>query len=201
MPITHLTNVLPEYMLGKMKAEMLGTWFPWYFFGSSAHEESVKEQGDGAYTPTSVFRHRFYDSYKVCSNWHKIVDDVVAQMTLQIRRPVVVKAAYANLLQSTSNAEGSYDVPHVDRTEQDDNAMTAVLFFNTTNSKTCFYQEEHCEEEENFNGVASKKQLTPEQYVDTQENELVYFKCRKYHSAPSWTDQPRLVLNINFNLG
>lgn len=194
-------NLLSDIDINNITKDMLGTWFPWYFFKQSVPDETVNEhQQDHLFFQSSVFRHRFYDQYQTNSNWSGIVDTVVKSLSVKTGLKYKIKAAYSNLLPSNGLSKGLLDVPHVDRTEQTGKALTCVFYLTDSDEGTTIYQDREVNEFPDFNGVAAAKKMNIDQVVPAERNKLLVFDCRKYHSAPAACSKDRLVININIDV-
>lgn len=199
--ITTYPNLLSGVDFENLKRDMLGTWFPWYFFEKSVPDETLKEQKAGdMFFQSSVFRHRFYDNYQSNSNWAAIVDCIVNNLSKKTGCSYKIKASYANLLTLNNLPEGVLDVPHVDRSEQNGASLTGVFYLTTSEEGTTIYDRLELEQQENCDGVALFEKLDVKQVVAAEENKLVLFDCRQYHSAPASCKSDRLVINLNIDM-
>jgi hypothetical protein len=194
-------NLLNVHDFQNIKKDMLGTWFPWYFFPKSVPDETIKNPlSDSVFFQSSIFRHRFYDNYKVTSDWHKIVDVLVAKLSGVSGLPLKIKSSYANLLPANNVKRKTLDVPHVDRTEQNGRSLTGIFYLTNSNQGTTIFEKTENQEQKNCDGIAKIEQMKIKEIVNAEENKLILFDCRRYHSAPASCDDNRLVINLNIDI-
>jgi hypothetical protein len=194
-------NLLNQEDFNKIKEDMLGIWFPWYFFKKSVPDEMLKKDKTSIkFIQSSILRHRFYDDYNINSNFSMIIDLLIKELSAKTGLGYKIKAAYANLLLANNVAVGSLDVPHVDRTEQNGKSLSGVFYMTNSVEGTTLYNEYEESEKVNQDGIASIKDMNVAEIVKAEENKLVLFDCRTYHSAPASCIKDRLAININIDI-
>lgn len=194
-------NLLNQEDFNKIKEDMLGIWFPWYFFNKSVPDEMLKKDKTSIkFIQSSILRHRFYDNYNINSNFSMIIDLLIKELSTKTGLGYKIKAAYANLLLANNVPVDSLDVPHVDRTEQNGKSLSGVFYMTNSVEGTTLYNEYEESEKVNQDGIAAIKDMNVAEIVKAEENKLVLFDCRTYHSAPACCIKDRLVININIDI-
>lgn len=194
-------NLLNQEDFNKIKEDMLGIWFPWYFFNKSVPDEMLKKDKTSIkFIQSSILRHRFYDGYNINSNFSMIIDLLIKELSAKTGLSYKIKAAYANLLLANNIPVDSLDVPHVDRTEQNGKSLSGVFYMTNSVEGTTLYNEYEESEKVNQDGIAVIKDMNVAEIVKAEENKLVLFDCRTYHSAPACCIKDRLVININIDI-
>ena len=195
------SNLLNQEDFNKIKEDMLGVWFPWYFLKKSVPDETLKKDKTSIkFIQSSILRHRFYDEYNINSNFSMIIDLLIKELSAKTNLSYKIKAAYSNLLLANNIPVGSLDVPHVDRTEQNGKSLTGVFYMTNSVEGTTLYNEYEESEKVNQDGIAAIKDMNVAEIVKAEENKLVLFDCRTYHSAPASCTKDRLVININIDI-
>lgn len=193
------SDFLPQDQFNQVFSEISGNWFPWYFFEKSV----TTPEGDlikSGYAPTFTFRHRLYDRYEPTSNWHKIVDLIVDQLSAKTNKKYKVIASYANLMPASGASSAGVGIPHTDISPPEiGKRLTGVFYLDSGDAGTYVYKNACKIVPPSGAGVTTLDALELDCVVMPKQNSLLLFDCNIFHSAPASSATTRRVININID--
>jgi hypothetical protein len=114
---------------------------------------------------------------------------------------VNIRSTFANLLPKTEVKEGwenCYSIPHVDLNYPKEvldthDCYTGIYYVNNAPGDTMFFEDHRVS-----GGDISSTLVIPEFTVSPEENTMVIWNANKFHAAPAYVPEQRVVVNFNF---
>jgi len=186
-------NALPQSIFNEIKTEIFSKNFPWYFTDSTAYEAAEDSIDGYSFFHTAITNEGRKNSY--------ITDMLVIPISQALANNIGKKVEIFRLRLGLINPQSKVVVhgPHVDQHYEH---MSAILYLNSNDGDTYFYNEHYNPASnmpfyEYYKTVLNSK-VTVQKLVTPKENTMVYFNGFQYHSSSTPTNTARrVVININ----
>ena len=187
-----VNDLLDITTLDKINKEIFNTKFPWYFHKNSV--VNIDNSKELYYTP-GVLRHSFAIDSQINSESCYLIEPILDAIALKFESKIRVIKADANLLIPSPVIIEKLDIPHIDVDLCLDDFYTAIFYIHDNEFPTVIYNEttDNCSKIE-FSKLTIKEKIYP------TSNKLAIWQAKYIHSAPSCSNKPRVVINLNFKM-
>jgi hypothetical protein len=175
-----IENILSKQVFSNLQAKIMSDATPWYFTESTAFVE------DNDIILDASFNHMVFNERPLSPIFDTLM---LAFLQCLDKSDQVLEELYRIKIGLITATESNHvHKPHVDFNFQH---KTALLYLNTSDGDTIFYNEmENGRPVENF---------TVKETVSPEENKFVFFDGLQYHSSSTPTkNKRRIVVNFNY---
>ncbi len=194
-----LRNVIDDENFKRLQKELFSSQMPWYLSGtytSTKYPNLIDIDAEEA--PNFSYSHLVYINEQPLSDLYepisKIIWDGLEKMGEKPKELLRIKV---NM--STNQPNVYIHEAHVDF---DEHHTSGLIYINTTNGPTTIYNEKYDSKymlspEEYLKKILNNK-LTIKEKIECEENKMMIFDGRYYHSSSVQSDTYRRIV-INFN--
>jgi hypothetical protein len=180
--------------LDQLHKEIFSTNFPWFFYKQSINSFDFNDLKELYYTP-AVLGHVFVINGQINSKYHYMIEPILDSIANRLQSTILLMRANANLLIHSPTPIEKSDIPHIDIDITSDDCYTAIFYIHDNEFPTTLYNETT-----NDGTNIDFLNLTIKEKIYPKSNMLAMWKADNIHSAPSFTNEPRVVINLNFRL-
>ena len=170
----------------RIKNDMLGRSFPWYFMSDITNPAIMLQKRPG-------FSHYFVNDYEVNSNRgdliEKIIDNSVNKINFKLNK-IIKCRGFLQIPIKLDPTETLVDSPHIDIPEKH---LVILYYVSDTDGDTIIYNETFKDGIE----LPDPKLMTEKQRVKPKQGRVVIFNGHTYHSGTQSVNDVRCVINTN----
>lgn len=164
--------------------------------------EPVTLEDGTRFISSSTFRHMFIWQGEINSPLNEHMTPFYLKIKELYGDNVNVRSVFANMLPKTEVKDDwnkCFSIPHVDLNLPQDvldkyDVYTALYYVNDSVGDTMFFKDTRLEATE----TVSSTFVSPEFTVSPEANTMVIWNGNKFHAAPAYVPQTRVVVNFNF---
>lgn len=150
---------------------------------------------------SSTFRHMFIWQGQINSPLNEHMRPFYIKLHSMFGDTLNIRSCFANLLPKTDvrdDWDRCYSIPHVDLNLSEDvlnkwDCYTALFYVNDSLGDTLFFEDYRIAGDN-----ISSTFVSPEFAVSPKANSMVIWNGNKFHAAPAYVPQTRVVVNFNF---
>lgn len=193
-----INNLVGVEYTNKIQSTVLNNDFPWFYLNTATPDDESplsKDINGNDYINAPIFRHWLFINDKINSTRLSIFDPFIQQLIVYFNKNLIIKTCTLNLTTPNEKLLGRYGNPHIDVWYQDQefekyDTYTGVYYLNNADGNTLLYDQVYVD------FIPDK--FTLNKSIEPQADKFVFWKSRRYHSAPAGCSSVRLILNINF---
>jgi hypothetical protein len=189
-------NAVPNLLFEKLSKEVLSANFPWYFIQNTAYSYISDENIN--FDDYSFMHSAINDGVKNSKCSDLLEDTILSALSDTTDHRISIKRIRLGLI--TGSHQPYVHVPHVDFEHEH---MTALLYLNTCDGDTIFYNEFldptcNLRSHEYYTKILNKTVTIKERFTPTK-NAMVWFNGLQFHSSSRPIFSPRrVVINVNY---
>ena len=199
IPVHHDIQVIEDFLPKSYQDEienlLLSKKFPWFYLSNLSYDDneftSSWTRNDSRLKDSEGFTHIFKDDEGISSPYFEFFKPLVYFIELKTGYPVsnLYRLRSVMTCKDTSFTENTFNLPHVDLKHPH---KTLVYYVNDSSGDTILFKE-------HWNGRLdfSKKEIVKR--VSPKKGRAVIFDGFRYHTGSAPTNNPRVLINLNFD--